>query len=178
MKFLLAALLVLLATPAAVAQTPDPLSYDDPAMHFRPPDGWTRLDIQMQENSSGMKPVAAYLLRKSKTDQRVITISVQPFDGSLEGFERSHESDLRNSQEGTFIDRHEQTKLSNGMPVYFIRVNTGTGSLGATRSYQYIAIDTARGIVVSYGGRLGDFDEKDAKEALSSLYIVVYPRRR
>ncbi len=39
-------------------------------------------------------------------------------------------------------------------------------------------IDTKRGITVAYVGRQGDFDEKDAKAALASLYVVVYPRSR
>jgi hypothetical protein len=47
------------------------------------------------------------------------------------------------------------------------------------RSYEYVIIDKQRGIVASYGGRAGFYDAKDpkdAKAALASLYVVVYPK--
>jgi hypothetical protein len=103
---------------------------------------------------------------------------VEPFDGPLGNFESSHESDLRNQgqESSTFVDKKELTTLANGMPAYFLRVNQGNAAGQFMRSYQYIVIDKQRGIVASYQGRAGQFDDKDAKAALSSLYVVVYPK--
>lgn len=171
--------MALLTSGVARADT-DPLAYDDPGMHFRPPDGWQR--VQFAESSdvepSGPHPVAAWVLQSKKMDQRQIIITVEPFDGSLGNFESSHESDLRNEgkDQSLFVDKKEMTTLANGMPAYFMRVNQGNAAGQFVRSYQYVVIDKQRGIVVAYSGRAGQFDDKEAKAAMASLYVVVYPK--
>jgi hypothetical protein len=150
-------------------------------MHFRPPDGWLR--VQFAEGADvdphGPHPVAAWVLQTKKMDSRQLVITVEPFDGSLGNFEASHESDMRNEgkDQSLFVDHKETTTLVNGMPAYFMRVNQGNAAGQFMRSYQYVVIDKQRGIVVSYSGRAGQFDDKDAKAAMASLYVVVYPKQ-
>jgi hypothetical protein len=166
--------------PGMALGASDPLSYDDPGMHFRPPDGWERLPIAESGPDQGgnRPPVAVYFLKKSKYDQRLITITVQPFTGSLDGFGNSRTGDLRQQSDSTFVEKQEKTKLSNGMPAIWLKVNQGANLGQYVRRYEYLVIDLTRGIVVSYAGHAGDFDEKEAKDALASLYVVVYPRNR
>jgi hypothetical protein len=165
------------AAPVA-ALTPDPLSYDDPAMHFRPPDGWTRVPVKPPDGGGDEPaPVAAYAFHAGKSDARAIVITVAPFDGSLEAFKSSHESELRGAGD-TFVDHEDRTTLANGMPAYFLKVTQGVGAGQQVRRFEYLAIDLTRSIDVAMIGRAGDFDENDAKKALASLYVVVYPRTR
>jgi hypothetical protein len=175
----LSAALLLLGANAALAAD-DPLDYSDPGMHFRPPDGWER--VPMQDVGSGEEgkgpPRAIYVLKKNKSDQRVISITIEPFQGTLDGFARNHAGELRQQGDSTFIEKQEKTTLSNGMPAIWMKVNQGAKVGQFFRRYEFVVIDLSRGIVVSYAGRVGDFDEKEAKTALASLYVVVYPRGR
>jgi len=167
-------------TPAA-APTRDPLAYDDPGMHFRPPDGWTRVALAEQSaNNDGKRPPAAvYVLHPGRAEQRTIVVDIQSYDGTLDGFERSRESELHSEADGTFVDRKTKTALDNGMPAYFVQVSQPGGAAGhQLRRYDYLVYDLQRSIDVAYVGRYGDFDEKDAKAALASLSVVVFPRRR
>ncbi len=166
--------------PAAVA-TQDPLAYDDPGMHFRPPDGWRRVPLAAQgANNDGKRPPAAvYVLHPGKAEQRTIVIDIQPFDGTLDGYERSRESELHSEADGTFVDRKSKTTLGNGMPASFLQVSQPGGAAGhQLRRYDYLIYDLQRSIDVAYVGRYGDFDENEVKAALGSLSVVVYPRRR
>jgi hypothetical protein len=174
------ALCLVMYGPGMALAADDPLSYDDPGMHFRPPDGWERLQLSDSgpDQNGPRPPVAVYFLKKSKSDQRLITITVQPFTGSLDGFVNSRTSDLRKQSDSTFVEKQQKTTLSNGMPAYWLKVNQGASLGQYVRRYEYLVIDLTRGIVVSYTGRAGDFDEKEAKDALASLYVVVYPRSR
>jgi hypothetical protein len=164
--------------PGMALAASDPLSYDDPGMHFRPPDGWERLQLTDSgpDQNGNRPPAAVYFLKKSKFDQRLITVTVQPFNGSLDGFVHSRTGDLRAQSDSTFVEKQEKTTLSNGMPAYWLKVNQGAKLGQYVRRYEYLVIDLTRGIVVSYAGRAGDFDEKEARDALASLYVVVYPR--
>ena len=168
------------ATPAPAA-TRDPLAYDDPGMHFRAPDGWTRVDLGNAQAASGDKapPAAVFTYDAGKRDQRTIVVDIQPFDGTLEGLERSKETDLRNAADGTFVDGKTRLTLGNGMPAYFLKVSQPAGAAGnQIRRYDYVIYDLTRGIDVAFIGRYGDFDENDVKRAFASLSVVVYPRGR
>jgi hypothetical protein len=178
-KFALALLLagvpsVSMGTPALAG---DPLSYDDPGMHFKAPDGWTRVDVPPGDpNSTDAHPVAAFTFHAGRADQRTIVISIQSFDGGLDQFERTHESDMRSASDSAFIEEHTKTALENGMPAYFFRVRTGDPSSSRdVERNEYLVIDTQRGIDVALIGAVGDLSPKDAKAILSSLYVVVYP---
>ena len=104
-------------TQPAPAPTNNPLSYDDPGMHFAPPAGWERIALAPPDPSAnGEAPVALYVKNRGRSDQQLITVEIKPFDGSLEGLESSHESDLRSAVDSTFIDKRQRTTLQNGMP--------------------------------------------------------------
>ncbi|GAC1302381.1 MAG: hypothetical protein NVSMB19_11650 [Vulcanimicrobiaceae bacterium] len=185
---LIAALAALVASPTAVPTavpaplpTRDPLAYDDPGMHFRAPDGWTRVALATNATESVGKrpPAAVYVLHPGKAEQRTILIDIQRFDGTLDGFERTRESELHSEADGTFVDRKTKTALGNGMPAYFVQVSQPGGQAGhQLRRYDFLVYDLQRSIDVAYIGRYGDFDEAEAKAALASLSVVVYPRRR
>jgi len=166
--------------PATAAT--DPLSFDDPGMHFRPPDPWERVPLVNKDgeapppDSGG--PVAAWVYHRGKPDQRVITVVIKSYDGTLEDLERSTESEMRNGTDGLFVDKHELTKLSNGMPAFWLRTSEGSDIGKYLRRYEYIVFDGQRSIIVAMVGHQGDFEEKDAKEAMASLYVVAYPRGR
>ncbi len=167
---------------AAPAFAADSLSYDDPGMHFKPPDGWTRVELNQEpagaNNDEKRPPAAIYVWHRGQIDQRTIVVNIQPFEGTLDGFESQHESDLRSASDGTFIDKKTKTTLANGMPAFFLKVSSGSELGTFTRRYEYLVYDGTRSIDVAYGGRQGDFDEKDAVAALASLYVVMYPAKR
>ena len=165
----------------AATPTPDPLSYDDNSVHFRAPDGWTRVDLAKGNGDAGAPagPAAVFVYRPGQIDQRTIVLDIQPFDGTLDGFERSKETDLRNGADGTFIDRHTKTELTNGMPAYFLQVSQPNAEVGhQVRRYDYVVYDMQRSIDLAYVGRYGDFTPEDVRKAFASLTVVVYPRGR
>ena len=172
------AIALALAYGGPVRADDDPLGYSDPGMHFEAPVGWQRVLVDQQPGTGDETLVAMWVYNPGKPEQRAIIIATEPFDGPLDDFEHSHESELRKGTDGTFIDKRDQTTLSNGMPAYWMRASQGSEAGHYIRRYEYNVIDTQRGITVSYIGRQGDFDEKDAKAALASLYVVVYPHRR
>ena len=133
----------------------DPLSYDDPGMHFRPPDGWERLQLSDSgpDQNGNRPPVAVYFLKKSKSDRRLITITVQPFTGSLDGFAHSRASDLRQQSDSTFVEKQQKTTLSNGMPAYWLKVNQGASLGQYVRRYEYLVIAFLFGLATAIIGK-------------------------
>jgi hypothetical protein len=180
MKSFVTALVFVFAS-AGVALAGD-MDYDDPGMHYSPPAGWEKIpvpqDAQGQGGDDDKPPVAVYAFHRGQSDQRTIVISIQDFDGSLDEFDRSHESDVRKGAEGTFVDKPIKTALANGMPVYLLKVSTGSEAGNFVQRFEYLMIDGTRSIDVSYSGRQGDFSQKDAVDAFSTLYVVAYPRHR
>lgn len=173
--------LALVVSRQPVASAPDPLAYDDPGMHFRAPDGWTRVDLGALVATQNDKapPAAVFVYHRGMNDERSIVIDIQPFVGTLDGLESTKETELRNASEGTFVDRKVKTTLVNGMPAYFFKVSVPGGEVGhQVRRYDYVVYDLTRGIDVAFIGRYGDFDIDDVKRALASLTVVVYPRDR
>ena len=172
------ALLGALVLPAAAAGS---LSYDDPGMHFKAPDGWQRIDIPNGDaaDQDHKPPAAVFVFHPSRIDQRTIVVDIQSGSDSLEAFERGHESDLHQGGDSSdaHVDKKTQVTLSNGMPAYLLRITVGDG-LNSVRRYEYLVFDGQRNIDVSYSGHQGEFDEKDALDGLSSLYVVAYQRNR
>jgi hypothetical protein len=165
---------------AATAAT-SPLSYDDPGMHFQAPDGWLRFPGPEESTSPGLDQkttLVAYGFANGKNDSRVISITAEPFEGTLDGAESSHETELRNGSDTTLVDKKMKVTLANGMPAWFLRVSQGSDPFTAVRLYQYVVYDGTREIVTTYSGRQFNFSEDDAKKALASLYVVVYPNHR
>ncbi len=178
--FALVAAGVLMRGSAQPALAADPLSYDDPGMHFKAPDGWTRVETPpFDADSSDKQTVAVFTYHAGKRDERSIVITIEPYSDSLDAFEHGHESDARSGSDSAFIEEHEKVALANGMPAYYFKVRTGdVGGGRDVERCEYLVIDTQRAIDVAFVGAVGEFSDKDVKEALSSLYVVVYPGRR
>jgi hypothetical protein len=191
-----AALLGSLTFPwAARADDPpaaSPLTYDDPAMHYQAPDGWTKREVGGNpQGGDDPQVVAMWVKAFSHSDPRTITITVQNFSGDLDTAQSNMETQLRNNGSGggggggdddngggVFFDRKDKITLSNGMPARYLKVSTGSGAGAMARLYQYLVVDGKRMIVLTYAGRDGYFGDKDALDALSTLTVVVYPPNR
>jgi hypothetical protein len=188
-----AALLAGLALPwvARADDTPaaSTLTYDDPAMHYQAPDGWTKRDVGSPHGGDDPQVVAMWVKSFSHSDPRTITITVQAFEGDLDAAQSQMETQLRNSGSGggggdddngggVFFDRKDKITLSNGMPARYLKVSTGAGAGAMARLYQYLIVDGKRMITVTYAGRDGYFGDKDALDALSTLTVVLYPPGR
>ncbi|GAC1492462.1 MAG: hypothetical protein NVS1B2_05530 [Vulcanimicrobiaceae bacterium] len=167
---------------ATSAPTPDALAYDDPGMHFRAPDGWTRVDLDRTLASSARDtapPAAVFAYHAGQRDQRTIVIRIEAYAGSLDDLVNSKEIELRSASAGLFVDKKAKTTLSNGMPAYIVKSSQPDARAGEQmRRYDYVVGDLSRGIDVAFVGRYGDFDESDVRAALSSLSVVVYPQGR
>jgi hypothetical protein len=176
--------LAVFAVPAAAQQpppeagvaTPAPNQFNDPAMSFTAPDGYVKAQIPPHDPTDFDQPtvVAAFGARKGG---RIITITMETFQGTLDGFEMVTENELRNQSDGVFIKKKELTRLSNGMPAYWQEVTVGSGFQEMKR-YGYVWIDGVRGVVLSISGRYGDITEDEAKKALANASGVAYPRDR
>jgi hypothetical protein len=160
------------------ASAPSGPSFHDKSINFTAPDGWTKIDVPVPDNTDNPTVVAIFTKRQGKPDQRTIQIVVQDYDQGLDPWEVATETDLRNKVDSTFIDKKTKTTLSNGMPAWWIKVSQGASLGQFFRRYEYVVYDLQRGITVSFIGRQGDFDEKEAKDALAGLTVVVYPRDR
>ncbi|MGP6159628.1 MAG: hypothetical protein ACLPYS_19320 [Vulcanimicrobiaceae bacterium] len=172
------ALVLWLTAVTAGASAADPLSYDDPDVHFSAPDGWQRLDVpQAPADSDGPKPPAAEFTKDfGNGDRRAIVIQIESDDKSLEQLVSDQDSQFRQA-DGTVILGQERTALANGMTAYWLCADQGTELGHLVRRCEYVVSDGQRSIIVAYLGRQFGFDPKEAKSALSSL-SVVYPRRQ
>ena len=108
----------------------------------------------------------------------MITLKIEKYDGSLEGLENSHESEVRQLSDSVFVDKRVKITLSNGMPAYQLRYTVGQDAGGTVRTMEYVVYDGKRSIIAGYSGRGGMFDDKDALDALSTLTVVLYPQGR
>ena len=159
----------------------NPLSYDDAGMHYQAPDGWHRVPGPEDSSSPGLddkKLLAIFTYAPSKTDARVISILADPFDAGLDAAESSHETDMRTDTDSTLIQKKTKTTLTNGMPAWFIKATQGNDPFTSSQVYQYVVFDGSRRLIVTYSGHQYGFSEDDAKKALATLYVVVYPKHR
>ena len=165
--------------PAAAAS--DPMTYEDPAMRFTAPAGYERVPIALPSAFDPGQPpgptnVATFVKNKgSKTDYRIISVMIEPFDGSLDGYEATAENTMRGNLDSVFFSKKERSGLKNGMPAYWLSISIGSG-FDTIRRYQYEWIDTVRGVTLSITAR--DISEKEAKDALAEASATAYPRGR
>ncbi len=177
----LAAFALTVCAPAGAIEQ----EYNDPAMHFAAPADFARIPIDAPaDDRSGNSedaakvPVALYVYHAGKPDAREIVITIDPgYDGSLDDYERGHESDMRQGSDGTFVTGKTKIALANGMPAWFLRINSGNQVGHFVRRCEYLLVDGKRSIDVAYVGRQGDFEDKDVVAAFASLSVVLYPRR-
>jgi hypothetical protein len=177
---LCAALLALAAPAPAWA---DGATYNDDGMHFEAPAGFEKVDLPPadptgSDDSDEAAPLAAFVYHRGQADQRAITISVARFDGPVEKFADSHVGDERKNDDGSFVAKNERTTLQNGMPAYYVRLNSGDTAGKYVQRAEYLVCDGTRSIDVAYVGPQDSFNDAQAKAALASLYVVVYPKHR
>jgi len=165
-------------TPAPTA-TPSAPEYNDPAMHFVAPKDYYAAPIAPHDPQAFDTPatVALFVKNPGKEDIRVISIAMENYDGTLDGFEVNSENTAREQIDGVFVTHKERTTLSNGMPAYWVEMSFGNGFQSQKR-YQYEWVDGIRGVTVSISGRLGEVDRQTAREALKDLSATLYPIRR
>lgn len=176
---LLASLVVPLALRAqVVAPTPDPLLYDDPAMHYVAPPGAVLIGGQMLHPTIAMlsqdPSVIARWVLGDPPNQKIISIDMELFSGSLDGFDGTFENALRGDDPSTLVKKHEPALLQNGMPVEFLDVTQGSG-FQTHKLYAYIWIDGQRGVVLSVEAGLGVLDTERAKQLIAGASAVRYP---
>jgi hypothetical protein len=171
---LLSLALAAVASPALAA---DPLSYDDPGMHFSAPAGWTRVPLPPHQDGDDDQPAALFVYRPGQYDARTIVVKIVDSTEDLSTFESEQEQQLRSAGDATYVKKRQPIQLTNGMPAFLLE-STTSGDTGASVSrFEYVVIDGERGITVTYGGSTSDIDEKMALAALGTLYVVAYPHR-
>ncbi|GAC1658085.1 MAG: hypothetical protein NVS9B12_10420 [Vulcanimicrobiaceae bacterium] len=179
LALLVAALVAFAVAPARADQTPPPLSpiYDDPAIHFEPAKDWVRVPMAPVDLSERDKlaPIAVYVHNFRKEDEQHLVLEMEPFGGLVDPWESNLENELRAQYEGVLI-RKQRTRLANGMPAFWLNLTSGSG-FSTIKIFGYAVSDGRRGIFMAVQGRLGLIDENDAKAALASLAVVLYPRR-
>ncbi len=179
------AMLAMLALPlianaqvVAPTPTPDPHVYDDPAMHYVAPANSIPLGEMQNPTlatlSQDPTTVARWGLGRTEYDARMISISMELYSGSLDGFDSQYENALREADPATIVKNKELVQLSNGMPAYFLEVTQGAG-FASRKIFAYIWIDSQRGVVLSVGSGLGVVDEDTAKQLLAGATAVRYP---
>lgn len=181
----LAALVVaLLALPAIVAaqdQAPppaDPLEYDDAAMHYTAPQ-----DAKLIGNiehptlatlTQDPTPVARWVLGTNQQDLKVISIVMELYSGSLDGFETTYADEMRSNDSSTLIKSKDMVMLQNGMPAMFVDITQGSG-FDTHKIYAYLWIDSQRAVILSVEANLGYLESDQAKRLLAGATAVKYP---
>ncbi len=153
-------------------------TYNDPAMSFTAPPDFISLGAPPHDPAAFDQPtiVAAFVRHPNKTDMSNIGLRMQNFDGSADGFDTTVENDMRTRADSVFIKK-TATKLSNGMPAYWLEISYGSG-FSQVKTYEYIWADGVRGVELFETARFGELDEAKAKRDLSDVSAVAYPKDR
>jgi hypothetical protein len=169
-------------------------TYNDAGMHFEAPAGWESVPVTANPeengnpdgaggggggggNSDDATPIAAFVYHRGKSDQVAILIKTAPFEGGVDDYDVTHNSAVRKDGDA-FIAKNEKITLANGMPAYFVKVNSGNEAGHYLETLEYLVCDGTRSIEISYVGGEGTFDEAKARSVFSSLYVVAYPTHR
>ncbi|MGH7737853.1 MAG: hypothetical protein ACREMP_08310 [Candidatus Tyrphobacter sp.] len=157
--------------------TPDPLTYDDPAMHYEAPAGAVLLSpmqhVALSDLSQDPTAVATWAVGRGE-DAKFISIIMESYTGDLDGFDSTYENSLRESDPATLVKHKEHALLANGMPALFLDVTQGAG-FSTRKVYAYIWIDSQRAVVLTVQAHLGALDEASAKQLLAGATAVRYP---
>lgn len=166
------------ATPAP-SPTPIPNQYADPAMSFTAPPEFYRAPVPPRDPAHFDQPtiMAVWVVNAGKREQLTITITMENYDGSLDGFEMVSENEVRDKVDSVFFKKREQAKLTNGMPAYWQELSMGSG-FDTLKRFDYVWIDGVRGVTLAIVGRYGVLDEPMAKKALADAAGVLYPKDR
>lgn len=181
----LAVLLFAFALPAAAfgqnapsAQTAPSNQYNDPAMSFTAPADFRPIPVPSHDPANFENPTVMAAYAKAPGTQQALSIVVrmQNFDGNADQWATNADNQLRGSVDGAFIKRNSD-RLSNGMPAYWEEITVGSG-FNQIKMYRYLWSDGVRGIELALTSRNGAIDGRHAKEALSNVSAVAYPRYR
>jgi hypothetical protein len=161
---------------AYTAPTAAPNEYTDPAMTFIAPDGYVKGTVNAPSVTQFDQPtiVSAFAGNRKDTAGRIITITMDSFDGTLDGWEMRQENDLRNHVDSVFIKNKKLTTLANGMPAYWEEITVGSG-FGEMKRYEYCWIDRVRGVILAVTAPFGTMTEDQAKKALANASATAYP---
>lgn len=162
------------ASPAATGH------FSDPAMEYTAPAGYRQLNFPPHDPADFEQPtvVAAFVKNPGSDSQRLITISMQNWDGfSLDGFEGTYENETRSQVDSFFVSKKEHVKLANGMPAYWLELSVGSG-FSSQKWFQVEWVDGVRAVTISIKSKLGQVEESEARDALSRVTGVAYPQRQ
>lgn len=174
------------AMPAAVfaqeapapVPTPTPAfnQFNDPAMSFTAPPDWHMAPLPPHSPTEfDRQTVVAGWVRKPGTeDQQTITLSMENFQGNLDGWHMVNDNELRQQSDSVFIKNNQRTTLSNGMPAYWEEISIGSG-FDEIKRYEYVWTDGVRGIVLAIMAHYGKLDEATARRDLANASGVLYP---
>lgn len=179
------ALAMALAVPLIVAAqdeestpNPDPLDYNDPAMHYSaPPDAklvGNMTQATLDQLGDDPTTIATWVVGAGHSDAKVISIMMESYTGDLDGWDSTYENALREQDSSADIKNKEHVQLQNGMPALFVEATLGSG-FTTHKVFAYIWIDSQRGVVLSASAPLGGIDEDQAKELLAGATAVRYP---
>jgi hypothetical protein len=156
----------------------NPLEYDDAAMHYTAPADATLIgQIQhptLAALSQDPTAVARWRIGNNQQDIKIISIVMESYSGSLDGFESTYASDLRSDDSSTLIKSKDSVLLQNGMPAMFLDVTQGSG-FQTHKIFAYIWIDSQRAVILSVEAMLGTLHADQAKQLLAGATAVRYP---
>jgi hypothetical protein len=164
------------ATPAPTP-TPDWHIYDDPAMHFRAPDGFYPLiqSKQVSVDKLGDDPVmVAAWIYPIKDHVRRMVLQQEYFEGDVKAFEAEYKGQLRDEFSAPFFKNEEDIRLKNGMPAIYFEMTTGEG-FDIQKFYYVVWADGQRGVAVALQASLDDLTTEVAKALLTDATAVRYP---
>lgn len=157
----------------------DPHEYDDAAMHYAAPANSVLMGtIQrptLQTLTQDPTIVARWAITgHSAQDTKVISLVMEAYSGTLDGFESNYANELRGDDSSTLVKSKDSVTLQNGMPAYFLDITQGSG-FDTHKIYAYMWIDSQRAVVLSVTALLGAIQEDQAKEMLAGATAVRYP---
>jgi hypothetical protein len=165
------------AQVTAPTPTPDPLVYNDAAMHFQaPPDAHLIGAMQqptLDSLSQDPTAMATWVVGRGEST-KIIQIVMESFTGSLDGWDSTYENALRTNEQATLVKNKEHMLLQNRMPALFLEITQGAG-FQTRKIFAEIWIDSQRGVVLSVTSGLGEDDEQTAKRLLSEASAIRYP---
>jgi hypothetical protein len=170
--------LPLLASAQDATPTPDPHEYDDPAMHYTAPSNsilmGTIAHPTLATLSQDPTVIARWVMGRTQQDAKIISIVMESYTGSLDGFESSYSNELRGDDSSTLVKNKENVLLQNGMPAMFLDITQGSG-FQTHKIFAYIWIDSQRAVVLSVEAMLGSLDADQARQLLAGATAVRYP---
>jgi hypothetical protein len=177
--YVLLAQIVTAPTPAPTA-TPDWHVYDDPAMHFRVPDGYFPMmrPQQIDIDKLGEDPtIVMGWVYPVKDHIRKLAVQQEYFVGDAASFLTQFKTQLRDGFDSPFFKNEQRTTLKNGMPALFVEMTAGQG-FDVQKFYFLVWADGQRGVALGIQAQMDDLDAQTARQIMSDVTAVQYPANR